>query len=123
MKISDTIKYVGVYDGDIDLFEGQYAVPTGVSYNSYIIFDEKIAVMDSVDARKTGEWLANVEAALNGKAPDYLVIAHLEPDHSGSIQAIADKYPEMKLVMTVKALSMLPQFVDAGLSARAGAVK
>lgn len=123
MKMTDSIKYVGVYDGDIDLFEGQYAVPTGVSYNSYIIFDEKIAVMDSVDARKTGEWLANVEDALNGKAPDYLVIAHLEPDHSGSIQAIAEKYPEMKLVMTVKALSMLPQFVDAGLAARAVAVK
>ena len=99
MKITDTIKYVGVYDGDIDLFEGQYTVPTGVSYNSYIIFDEKIAVMDSVDGRKTGEWLSNVEAALNGKAPDYLVIAHLEPDHSGSIQAIADKYPDMKLII------------------------
>ena len=123
MKITDTIKYVGVYDRDIDLFEGQYTVPSGVSYNSYIIFDEKIAVMDSVDARKTGEWLFNVEAALNGKAPDYLVIAHLEPDHSGSIQAIADKYPEMKLVMTVKALSMLPQFVDAALASRAVAVK
>lgn len=123
MKITDSIQYVGVYDGDIDLFEGQYAVPTGVSYNSYIIFDEKIAVMDSVDARKTGEWLLNVEAALNGKAPDYLVIAHLEPDHSGSIQAIAEKYPDMKLVMTVKALSMLPQFVDAALTARAVAVK
>ncbi len=85
MKITDSIKYVGVYDGDIDLFEGQYKVP-GVSYNSYIVFDDKIAVMDTVDARKTNEWLANVEAALNGKAPDYLVIAHLEPDHSGSIQ-------------------------------------
>jgi flavorubredoxin len=122
MKITDSIKYVGVYDGDIDLFEGQYKVP-GVSYNSYIVFDDKIAVMDTVDARKTNEWLANVEAALNGKAPDYLVIAHLEPDHSGSIQAMADKYPEMKLVMTAKALSMLPQFVDAALAARAVAVK
>ena len=123
MKITDSIVYAGVYDRDIDLFEGQYPVPAGVSYNSYIILDEKIAVMDSVDARKTGEWLENVEAALNGKAPDYLVIAHLEPDHSGSIQAIADKYPEMKLVMSAKALTMLPQFADASLTARAVAVK
>ena len=123
MKISDAIAYVGVYDRDIDLFEGQYAVPTGVSYNSYIIFDEKIALMDSVDGRKTHEWLDNVEKALNGKAPDYLVIAHLEPDHSGSIQAIADKYPDMKLVMSAKALSMLPQFVNAALTARVQAVK
>ena len=123
MRISDSIVYVGVFDRDIDLFEGQYAVPTGVSYNSYIIFDEKTAVMDTVDSRKTNEWLANVEAALNGKTPDYLVVQHLEPDHSGSIQALADKYPDMKLVMTAKALTMLPQFVDASLSARAQGVK
>ena len=95
MRISDSIVYVGVFDRDIDLFEGQYAVPTGVSYNSYIIFDEKIAVMDTVDSRKTKEWLANVEAALNGKMPDYLVVQHLEPDHSGSIQALADKYQDI----------------------------
>ena len=123
MIVSDAIQYVGVFDGDIDLFEGQYAVPNGVSYNSYIIFDEKIAVMDSVDARKCGPWLENVEKALNGKTPDYLVIAHLEPDHSGSIQAIADKYPDMKLVMSAKALTMLPQFVSASLASRAMAVK
>ena len=123
MRISDSILYVGVDDPTIDLFEGQYKVPHGVTYNSYIILDEKIAVMDSVDGRKTEEWLQNVENALNGKTPDYLVIAHLEPDHSGSIQAIAEKYPEMKLVMTAKALSMLPQFASAQLSARAQAVK
>ena len=123
MRISDSIVYVGVFDRDIDLFEGQYQVPTGVSYNSYIIFDEKIAVMDTVDSRKTNEWLANVEAALNGKTPDYLVVQHLEPDHSGSIQALADKYPAMRLIMTAKALTMLPQFVDASLSARAQGVK
>ena len=123
VRISDSILYVGVDDPTIDLFEGQYKVPHGVTYNSYIILDEKIAVMDSVDGRKTEEWLQNVENALNGKTPDYLVIAHLEPDHSGSIQAIAEKYPEMKLVMTAKALSMLPQFVGAQLSARAQAVK
>ena len=115
MRISDSILYVGVDDPTIDLFEGQYKVPHGVTYNSYIILDEKIAVMDSVDGRKTEEWLQNVENALNGKTPDYLVIAHLEPDHSGSIQAIAEKYPEMKLVMTAKALSMLPQLVGAQL--------
>ena len=123
MKISDSILYVGAFDADIDLFEGQYAVPTGVSYNSYIIFDKKIAVMDSVDSRKTDEWLDNVEKALNGNTPDYLVIAHLEPDHSGSIQAIANKYPDMKLVMSAKALSMLPQFTAASLTSRAIAVK
>ncbi|MBR0409168.1 MAG: FprA family A-type flavoprotein [Clostridia bacterium] len=123
MRISDSIVYVGAFDQTIDLFEGQYPVPTGVSYNSYVILDDKAAVMDSVDSRKTEEWLANVEAALNGKAPDYLVIQHLEPDHSGSIQAFADKYPEAKLVMTAKALTMLPQFVDASLVSRAQGVK
>ena len=123
MRITDSVLNVGVYDPDIDLFEGQYPVPSGVTYNSYVILDEKTAVMDSVDARKTADWLKNVEEALNGRTPDYLVIAHLEPDHSGSIQAISQKYPEMKLVMTAKALSMLPQFVDASLAARAVAVK
>ena len=123
MRISDSIAYAGVFDREIDLFEGQYPVPAGVSYNSYVILDEKTAVMDSVDSRKTEEWLANVAAALNGKAPDYLVIQHLEPDHSGSVQAIAEKYPDMKLVMSAKALTMLPQFADASLVARAQGVK
>ena len=123
MIITDAIQYTGVFDSDIDLFEGQYAVPQGVSYNSYVILDEKIAVMDSVDSRKTEAWLANVAQALKGKAPDYLVVAHLEPDHSGSIQALAEKYPEMKLIMSAKALTMLPQFVDAGLVSRAQGVK
>ncbi len=123
MKITDSVLYVGVNDRDIDLFEGQYAVPHGVSYNSYIILDEKIAVMDSVDARKTEEWLDNLAAALNGRKPDYLIVSHLEPDHSGSIQAIARQYPDMKLVMTAKALSMLPQFAGQALAARAAAVK
>ena len=123
MRISDSIVYAGAYDRDLDLFEGQYAVPLGVSYNSYVILDEKTAVMDSVDSRKTREWLANLETALKGKVPDYLVIQHLEPDHSGSIRAIAEKYPEMKLVMTAKALTMLPQFTDASLVGRAQGVK
>ena len=112
VTISDAIRYVGVDDKDIDLFESQYIVPNGVSYNSYVILDKKIAVMDTVDARKTEEWLANLETELAGKTPDYLVISHLEPDHSGSIKAITDKYPEMKLVSNVKVFNMLPQFFE-----------
>ena len=123
MYISQSVIYVGVDDHEIDLFEGQYAVPNGISYNSYLILDEKTALMDSVDGRKTEEWLRNVDSALNGRQPDYLVIAHLEPDHSGSIQAAADRYPDMKLVMSAKALAMLPQFANAALSSRAIAVK
>ena len=112
VTISDAIRYVGVDDKDIDLFESQYIVPNGVSYNSYVILDKKIAVMDTVDARKTEEWLANLETELAGKTPDYLVISHLEPDHSGSIQAVTEKYPEMKLVSNVKVFNMLPQFFE-----------
>lgn len=116
--ISDAIRYVGVDDKDIDLFESQYIVPNGVSYNSYLIMDEKIAVMDTVDKRKTAEWLANVENELSGRTPDYLIISHLEPDHGGSIKAIADKYPEMKFVSNAKVFGMLPQFFDLDLSER-----
>lgn len=123
MKISDQVIYTGVYDRDIDLFEGQYQVPQGVSYNSYVILDQKIALMDTVDSRKTAEWLANVETALQGRTPDYLVIAHLEPDHSGSIQAVADKYPKMQLVLSAKALTMLPQFTASSLASRCIVVK
>lgn len=112
VTISDAIRYVGVDDKDIDLFESQYIVPNGVSYNSYVILDEKIAIMDTVDARKTDEWIGNVENELGGKTPDYLVISHLEPDHSGSIQAITEKYPQMKLVSNVKVFNMLPQFFE-----------
>lgn len=112
VTISDAIRYIGVDDKDIDLFESQYIVPNGVSYNSYVILDEKIAVMDTVDARKTDEWLANLEKELGGKSPTYLIISHLEPDHSGSIQAITEKYPQMKLVSNVKVFNMLPQFFD-----------
>ncbi|MBR1750226.1 MAG: FprA family A-type flavoprotein [Ruminococcus sp.] len=111
-KISDAVTYVGVDDKDIDLFESQYDVPNGMAYNSYIIFDEKIAVMDSVDKRKTDEWLENVAAALDGKTPDYLVIDHVEPDHSGSILALSEKYPDMKLVGNAKTFVMLSQFFD-----------
>lgn len=113
--ISDAIRYVGVDDKDIDLFEGQYIVPNGIAYNSYLIMDDKIALMDAVDARKTDEWLANVEAELGGKSPDYLVVSHLEPDHSGSIAAVVAKYPQMKLVSNDKLFRMLPQFMDVAI--------
>ncbi len=112
VTISDSIRYVGVDDREIDLFESQYIVPNGVSYNSYIIMDDKIAIMDTVDARKTDEWLENVERELSGKVPAYLIISHLEPDHSGSIQAVIEKYPDMKLVSNAKVFNMLPQFFD-----------
>lgn len=123
MSITNAILYVGVEDREIDLFEGQYAVPNGVTYNAYVILDEKVAVMDTVDARKTQPWLANLENALNGRIPDYLVISHLEPDHAGSIEALARRYPQMQLVLSGKALAMLPQFIDLDVSGRALAVK
>ena len=110
MEISSAIKYVGVDDLDIDLFESQYIVPEGMAYNSYIIFDEKVAVMDTADARKGAEWWVNVEQALAGRTPDYLVVQHLEPDHSALIAEVMEKYPAVKLVATAAAVKMLPQF-------------
>lgn len=118
VTISDSILYVGVADTDIDLFESQYPVPQGVTYNSYVVADKKVAIMDTVDARKTEEWLQNLEQVLNGRIPDYLVISHLEPDHSGSIEAIAKKYPEMKLVGNAKIFAMLPQFITMDVTER-----
>ena len=112
VKISDSIKYIGVDDKDIDLFESQYIVPNGVSYNSYLIIDEKIAIMDTVDKRKTDEWISNLETALDGKTPDYLVISHLEPDHASNILLIFEKYPQIKLVGNPKTFNMLPQFFN-----------
>ncbi len=112
VTISDAIRYIGVDDTTIDLFESQYIVPNGVSYNSYVILDEKIAVMDTVDARKTEEWFANLDQVLDGKIPDYLIVSHLEPDHSGNIKLFAEKYPKTQLVMSVKAKAMLPQFFE-----------
>jgi len=110
--ITNDIRYIGVDDRDIDLFEGQYIVPNGISYNSYVILDEKVAVMDTVDKRKTEEFLANLERELNGRTPDYLVINHLEPDHASSIKAFADKYPKAVLVGNAKTFQMLPNFFD-----------
>ena len=123
VKISDSIKYIGVDDKDIDLFESQYIVENGIAYNSYLILDEKIAVMDTVDKRKTDEWYNNLKTALNGKTPDYLVISHLEPDHASNIRTLAEKYPEMKLVGNVKTFNMLPQFFDFDLEGRTVTVK
>ena len=102
--ISDAVKYIGADDKDLDLFESQYIVPNGVSYNSYVILDEKIAVMDTIDTRKTDEWKENLERVLDGRTPDYLVVSHLEPDHAGSIKEFADEYPEAKLVAVQKLL-------------------
>ena len=123
VKISDSIKYIGVDDKDIDLFESQYIVENGIAYNSYLILDEKIAVMDTVDKRKTDEWYNNLETALNGKTPDYLVISHLEPDHASNIRTLAEKYPEMKLVGNVKTFNMLPQFFDFDIEGRTVTIK
>ncbi len=108
--ITKSIAYVGVDDETIDLFESQYHVPNGMAYNSYIIFDEQIAVMDTVDKRCAVQWLENVTEALDGKAPDYLVIHHMEPDHAGSIQLLAERYPAMKLVGNKKTFTLLGQF-------------
>ena len=110
-NFSENIKYIGVDDRDLDLFEGQYVVPEGMAYNSYVVVDEKIAVTDTVDAHKVGEWLANLEAALAGRKPDYLVIHHLEPDHAGGIADFVAKYPETTLVASAKAFALLPQFM------------
>lgn len=121
--VTDTIKYIGVDDRDIDLFESQYKVPNGVSYNSYVIMDEKIAVMDTADKRKSEEWLANLETALEGRIPDYLVISHMEPDHAANIGNAAAKYPDMKLVGNVKTFSMLGQFFDGDFEDRKVVVK
>ncbi|MBR1793937.1 MAG: MBL fold metallo-hydrolase [Bacteroidales bacterium] len=111
-NVTDDIKYIGVDDLDLDLFESQYIVPEGMSYNSYLILDTRVAVMDSVDARMTGAWLENLETALEGREPDYLVVHHMEPDHSGSILAFARKYPQAKIVASAKALAFLGQFFD-----------
>ena len=119
MEISAAIKYVGVDDLDIDLFESQYIVPEGISYNSYVILDDKIAIMDTVDARKGKEWWVNVEKVLAGKTPDYLVVQHVEPDHASLIAEVVKRYPQVKVVATSKALQMMPQFfhdVDFGLN-------
>ena len=114
--ITEDIRYIGVNDHDIDLFEGQYQVPNGISYNSYVIMDEKIAIMDTVDKRKQTEFLENLETALAGRTPDYLVISHMEPDHASSIQAVLERYPEITLVGNAKTFPMLKLYFDLDTS-------
>ncbi len=123
MFITNDIKYVGVNDHDIDLFEGQYDVPNGMAYNSYVIFDEKCAVMDSVDARFGDEWLANIDAVMGGKAPDYLIVQHMEPDHSANIAVFMEKYPEATVVASDKAFVMMKQFFGTDFADRRIVVK
>ena len=118
MKITDTIKYIGVFDNKVDLFEGQYKVPEGISYNSYAIIDEKIAIMDTVDAAFGEEWLKNIEDALGGKAPDYLIVQHMEPDHSANIENFTRVYPEAKIVASQKAFAMMRGFFGTDFSDR-----
>ncbi len=121
--ITENILYIGADDKDLDLFESQYVIPNGVSYNSYVILDEKVAVMDTVDARRREEWLANLDKALDGRAVDYLVVSHMEPDHAANIQVLAEKYPEMKVVGNAKTFPMLGQFFSIDLSNRSVVVK
>lgn len=116
IMISDAVKYIGVDDKTIDLFESQYIVPNGVSYNSYLIMDERIAVMDTVDARGTEEWMENLERELSGKTPDYVVVSHMEPDHAGSLAALMEKYPNITVVGNAKTFPMIQQFFDVDLT-------
>ncbi len=117
-KITDGIFYIGVDDKDIDLFESQYVVPNGVSYNSYVILDEKIAIMDTADARVTEQWFANLREVLGDRKPDYLVVSHMEPDHASNIQRVAEAYPEMTIVGNAKTFPMMAQFFDLDLTDR-----
>lgn len=122
-NVTDKVEYIGVNDKTLDLFESQYIIPNGVSYNSYIIKDKKNVLMDTVDKRATNEWLENVEKSLNGENIDYLVISHLEPDHSANIQLIAEKYPDMKIILNQRTESMMKQFFDMDFSSRCIIVK
>ena len=109
-KVTDSIIYVGANDHEVDLFEGQYVVPNGMSYNSYVILDEKVAVMDTIDQKKTAEWLKNIDEALAGRQPDYLVVQHMEPDHAASIEAFVNQYPAVTVVGNAKTFPMIAAF-------------
>ena len=123
MEVSKDIRYIGVNDHDIDLFEGQYDVPLGMAYNSYVILDEKIAVMDSVDARFGAQWMDNLSAVLDGRKPDYLVVQHMEPDHSANIVTFMDAFPEAQVVSSAKAFTMMQQFFGTAFEGRQVVVK
>ena len=112
MVISDSVKYIGVNDNKIDLFEGQYAVPNGMAYNSYVILDDKIAVFDSVGEGFFEEWMKNMEEVLEGRTPDYLIVQHMEPDHSASVFEFMKAYPETRIVATAKAFAMMKNFFE-----------
>ena len=122
-KVTDRVHYVGVDDKTLDLFESQYVLPNGISYNSYIIHDEKTVIMDAVDKRMVKEWLENVKKDLDGRVPDYLVVSHLEPDHSGGIEALIDMYPNMKIIVSQVAGNMIPQFIHRDLKDKLVIVK
>ncbi|MBR5962499.1 MAG: FprA family A-type flavoprotein [Clostridia bacterium] len=122
-NVTKDIRYIGVNDHEIDLFEGMYIVPEGMAYNSYVILDEKVAVMDTADRHFVQEWLGNLAAALEGKKPDYLIVQHMEPDHSSGIAAFMDAYPEAKVVATAKAFTMMKNFTGTDYSARGIVVK
>ena len=123
IKISDTVVYVGADDKDIDLFESQYVVQNGVSYNSYVILDEKITIMDTVDERKTDEWLANLDEVIGDKKVSYLVVSHMEPDHAANIQRLVEQYPEIPIIGNVKTFNMMKQFFDFDVDSRKVVVK
>ena len=118
MQITNDIRYIGVNDHEIDLFEGQYSVPNGMAYNSYVILDEKIAVMDTVDAHFTTQWMQNLENALHGRKPDYLIVQHMEPDHSAGIAQFAECFPQAKIVSNARAFTMLQNFYELPLEGR-----
>ena len=123
-NVTKKIKYIGVDDTTIDLFESQYIVPNGISYNSYLIMDEKIAIMDTADKRKSEEWFANLEEGLEGRTPNYLIVQHMEPDHAGNIANLLNKYPNLQVAASPKAIQMMPQFFeDICLEGRTIAVK
>ena len=122
-NITESVVYIGVDDKYLGLFESQYDVPNGVSYNSYLIKDEKYAIMDSVDSRETYQWFDNIDAALEGKTPDYIIIQHMEPDHSGSLKELLDKFPEIKIVGNAKTFAMMNQFFDVDVNDRKIVVK
>ena len=121
--VSESVKCIGADDPELDLFEGQYHVPDGMCYNSYVILDDKIAVIDTIDERKTDEWFDNLEKVLDGRQPDYLVVSHMEPDHAANVQKAAEKYPDMKIVGNDKTFKMYDQFFDANISDRTVTVK
>ena len=123
MEITKDIVYVGVNDHDVDLFEGQYKVPNGMAYNSYLIQDEKVAVMDSVDAHFTDAWLTNIAGVLGGRTPDYLVVQHMEPDHCALLGEVIKVHPDLKIVCTQKTVAMIKQFFDFEVDSRVQVVK